>query len=310
MVSGRRRPRGHRLFSGHDGRSPFGLGIVRTFSGSNLFRGTDLSTQLHAVLSASGGMDSTSLLLHFLAADYRVHLVSFRYGQKHAIELEFLRSNLDYLQAKGFQLEWHLVDLAGLTPLFHSALIEGGAAVPEGHYEQENMRATVVPNRNAIFAAIAYSWALSLAQKNNSIVKFGLGVHSGDHAIYPDCRPEFFGRLLNAFAVGNWDSERVEAYLPYLHGDKVSILRDALMNCAKLGLDFDRIFASTLTSYSPGADGKSRGLTGSDVERILAFDEIGRADPLPYAHSWETVLEQAKKLRDEFGQNRPPGPAA
>ncbi|MEQ1906013.1 MAG: 7-cyano-7-deazaguanine synthase [Pirellulaceae bacterium] len=259
-----------------------------------------MSAKLHAVLSASGGMDSTSLLLHFLAAEYHVHLVSFRYGQKHVLELDFLRRNLEYLRTHGYELEWHVVDLAGVAPLFHSALIEGGEAVPVGHYEQDNMRATVVPNRNAIFASIAYAWALSLAQKNNSTVKFGLGVHSGDHAIYPDCRPEFFGKLLDAFAAGNWDSERVEAYLPYLHGDKASILRDAVTNCDKLELDFDRIFANTLTSYSPGADGRSAGLTGSDVERILAFDEIGRIDPLPYEHSWEIVLAQAKKLRDDF----------
>ena len=162
------------------------------------------------------------------------------------------------------------------------------------------MRATVVPNRNAIFASIAYAWALSLAQKQNTTVKFGLGVHSGDHAIYPDCRPEFFGKLLDAFAAGNWESERVQVYLPYLHGDKTSILRDAVMNCEKLKLDFDRIFANTLTSYSPEVDGRSAGLTGSDVERILAFDEIGRVDPLPYKQPWRIVLSQAKKLRDEF----------
>ena len=89
------------------------------------------------------------------------------------------------------------------------------------------MKHTVVPNRYAIFASILYGYALSIATKNDTSVKIGLGVHSGDHEIYPDCRPEFYDALEHAFKVGNWDSEKVSFYLPYLEGDKETILMDA-----------------------------------------------------------------------------------
>ncbi len=166
------------------------------------------------------------------------------------------------------------------------------------------MRSTVVPNRNAIFAAIAYAWALSLAEQSQQTVRFGLGVHSGDHAIYPDCRPEFFERLLATFAVGNWGSERVEAFLPYLHCDKADILRDALASCAKLDVDFDQIFRNSLTSYAPDERGESSGLTGSDVERILAFDAVGRVDPLAYHQPWSQIVARARELRRQHETER------
>lgn len=259
-----------------------------------------MSVNRIAVLSASGGLDSTSLLLNVLAAGYSPYLVSFRYGQKHVLELEFLGRNIDLLRDLGHQIEWRTVELADLAGMLHSSLIVGGSEVPEGYYEEPNMLSTVVPNRNAIFASIAYAWALSLSEQAQATVRFGLGVHSGDHAIYPDCRPEFFQKLLGALAVGNWGSERVEEYLPYLHLDKAAILQDALQSCQALGLDFDQIFRNTLTSYAPDATGRSAGLTGSDVERILAFDAIGRVDPLPYQQPWETVVAQAKSLRQKF----------
>lgn len=257
-----------------------------------------------AVLSASGGLDSTSLLLRLLADGCHPHLVSFRYGQKHALELEFLSRNVTLLRDRGFEIVWRTVDLSDIGPLLASSLIVGGPPVPEGYYEEPNMRSTVVPNRNAIFAAVAYAWALSLAEQSQQAVRFGLGVHSGDHAIYPDCRPEFFERLLGAFAVGNWGSERVEAFLPYLNCDKAAILRDALASCAALELDFDEIFRNTITSYAPDEQGRSSGLTGSDVERILAFDAVGRVDPLPYHQPWPQVVARARELRHQHLSNR------
>jgi 7-cyano-7-deazaguanine synthase len=253
-----------------------------------------------AVLSASGGLDSTSLLLNLLAEGFWPHLVSFRYGQKHALELDFLGRNIEALRALGHRIEWRTVDLSDLAGMLRSSLIVGGSEVPEGYYEEPNMLSTVVPNRNAIFASIAYAWALSLAEQERATVRLGLGVHSGDHAIYPDCRPEFFQKLIEALTLGNWGSERVEAYLPYLHLDKAAILRDAIQSCQTLGLDFDQIFRNTLTSYAPDGEGRSGGLTGSDVERILAFDSIGRIDPLPYLKPWEVVVAQAKDLRQKF----------
>ena len=99
----------------------------------------------------------------------------------------------------------------------------------------------------------------------------------------------------NAFSIGNWGSERIDFHLPYINGDKVFILRDSLKNCNKMKLDFDVVFGNTITSYNPDENGISSGKSGSDVERILAFDSIGRKDPIQYQDSWETVLSNAKK---------------
>ena len=149
-------------------------------------------------------------------------------------------------------------------------------SVPKGHYEEDNMKATVVPNRNAMFASLLYGTALSIANAQQTKVEVVLGVHSGDHVIYPDCRPEFYRALEHAFAIGNWDSERVSFTLPYLNEDKTSILRDAEVSSEKLNLEFNEVFKRTLTSYQPDDEGRSDGSTGSDVERILAFHALGR----------------------------------
>ncbi len=106
-------------------------------------------------------MDSTALLLHLLAQGREVFGLSFDYGQKHRIELARLLANLDYLRLHDFVVKWELLDVSKLGRLFHSALTSSNWEVPKGHYKQENMKQTVVPNRNAIFSSIAYGYALS-----------------------------------------------------------------------------------------------------------------------------------------------------
>ena len=180
----------------------------------------------------------------------------------------------------------------------------------EGHYEEEQMSYSS-PEPCAIFASILYGYALSISTKENIDVSIALGVHSGDHAIYPDCRPEFYDSIGESFALGNWDSERVSFNLPYIDGDKVTILRDALISCQKLGLDFDTVFANTNTSYNPDKQGRASGKSGADVERILAFHEIGRRDPVEYVDTWDVVLSGALKAQlrhyvmKENGTERP-----
>ena len=122
-----------------------------------------------------------------------------------------------------------------------------------------------------------------------------------DSSGYPDCRPEFYNALSTAFSIGNWDSQRVSFELPYIDGDKSTILKDALRSCEILDVDFDEILQSTITSYNPDELGRSSGKSGSDVERILAFHEIGRVDPIKYVESWESVLQNALRLKNEFG---------
>ena len=245
-------------------------------------------------------MDSTSLLLELLAQQRKVFGLSFDYGQKHRLELERLQDNLAYLSENGLHVDCQTIDMSKLGNLFHSALTDPDWQVPTGHYEQENMKQTVVPNRNAIFSSIAYGHALSIAIRDDAKVDLCLGVHSGDHAIYPDCRPEFYEALFKAFQIGNWESERVDLNLPYLNWDKVTILERADQAIKKLGLDFDTIFRNTCTSYQPDQTGKSHGLTGSDVERIMAFHKFGRPDPVSYVAPWEEIVRQAKKLEKRY----------
>ena len=252
---------------------------------------------MRAVMALSGGMDSTGLLIHLISKGYKVSCISYEYGQKHNIELQRAVASIEYLSQQGYEIEHQIADLSSAMGLFHSALTSDDIEIPEGHYEEEQMKATVVPNRNAIFASILYGYALSVALREDTDVIIALGVHSGDHAIYPDCRPEFYEAVGNAFAVGNWDSEKVSFHLPYIDGDKETILRDSLISCQKLGLDFDTVFANTNTSYNPDKDGRSSGTSGADVERILAFHAIGRKDPVEYVSSWEEVLEGALKAQ-------------
>ena len=252
-----------------------------------------------AVMALSGGMDSSALMLHLLREGYDVTAVSFDYGQKHRIELDRASDLVAYLADNGFTINHHQVDLKSAMAMFHSDLLTSGGDVPTGHYEETNMKSTVVPNRNAIFSSLLYGTGLSIATKKNCDVSIVLGVHSGDHAIYPDCRPEFYTALEHAFFVGNWDAERVTFNLPYLELDKSAILSDAKASINHLELNFEEVFARTITSYAPDNDGRSHGKTGSDIERILAFHAIGEKDPLEYVDSWEDVLEHALGVERE-----------
>jgi len=249
-----------------------------------------------AVMALSGGMDSTALLMHLLADGYSIDCISYNYGQKHSVELERAQLNIQYLAAEGFEIEHKIIDLSSAMGVFESSLIQGGEDIPEGHYEAEQMKSTVVPNRNAIFASILYGYALSIATRESCKVEIALGVHSGDHEIYPDCRPEFYHALEHAFAIGNWESENVSFTLPYLDGDKVSILKDAQRAITVLKLDFNLVFANTNTSYNPDEDGRSSGKSGADIERILAFHSLGLTDPVEYQTSWDDVLNNALQV--------------
>ena len=248
-------------------------------------------------MAFSGGMDSTGLLMRLLADGFKVSCVTYDYGQKHVIEIDRAINNIKYLISNDIEVEHKIANLSSVMGMFHSSLISGGEEIPKGHYEKEQMKSTVVPNRNAIFSSILYGYALSIALREDTEVKIALGVHSGDHAIYPDCRPEFYESLEESFALGNWNSERVSLHLPYIEGNKEFILRDALVSCKKLGLDFDTVFANTNTSYNPDKNGRSSGTSGADVERILAFHAVGREDPVEYVNSWKEVLSGALKSK-------------
>ena len=256
-----------------------------------------------AVLSLSGGMDSSTVLLHLLANDYEVTALSFDYGQKHNVELERAQQLIDYLKEKGYNVNYQKITLQGLVGLLNSNLVKGGDDVPEGHYEEENMKDTVVPNRNKIFSSIIQAVALSLATKDlgdgmmeKRDVAIAMGIHAGDHAIYPDCRQEFRDADYKAFLEGNWDADLVKYYTPYLEGDKYDILVDGEQACFKLGLDFDEVYKRTNTSYKPDAEGRSDYKSASSVERIEAFLKLNRKDPVEYIDGWETAKQHVIEI--------------
>ena len=254
-----------------------------------------------SVLSFSGGMDSTSLLLNLLRKNHHIHAISFKYGQKHEVEVKFAEKNISYLKNSGFKnkIIHKVFDISNILSNFNSSLIDKGQDVPEGYYESENMKSTFVPNRNAIFFSLIYGYAISIAKNYNDKISISLGAHSGDHAIYPDCRLDFFESLFNSFQIGNWNSDSVELYIPYINMDKKDILIDAEKSINKLKLDFNTIFKNTITSYSPNRRGISSGKTGSDIERILAFNSLNKKDPIQYQDSWEDVLNYALKIERE-----------
>jgi 7-cyano-7-deazaguanine synthase len=278
----------------------------------------------HVVVSLSGGMDSSTLLLRCLKEYDSVTAISFDYGQKHRVELERAQSLVNYLnftrlvEGKSKEaypmINYRQIQLNGLVDLLDSALVTGGEDVPEGHYAEDNMKATVVPNRNKIFASITQAVALSVANRTGETCDIAMGIHAGDHAIYPDCRQEFRDADDAAFRMGNWEAERVGYFTPYLEGDKFTILQDGEVLCKELGLDFDEVYSRTNTSYKPikmvyhdpvtfekfeewFSDYKS----ASSVERVEAFIKLGRPDPAPYADetgpvTWEHVVTEVTKV--------------
>ena len=290
----------------------------------------------HVVVSLSGGMDSSTLLLRCLKEYDTVTAISFDYGQKHRVELERAQSLVDYINKTAIldeesktveyphYVNYRQIQLNGLVDLLDSALVTGGDDVPEGHYAEDNMKATVVPNRNKIFASITQAVALSVAQKTEETCDIALGIHAGDHAIYPDCRQEFRDADDEAFRLGNWGAEKVGYFTPYLEGDKFTILQDGEVLCKELGLDFDEVYKRTNTSYKPiqleipmeisiapmqkeiqlvkkwYSDYKS----ASSVERIEAFIKLDRPDPVEYADetgpvSWEVAKSSVEKVLED-----------
>ncbi len=245
------------------------------------------------ILSFSGGIDSTSLLLNLLLKKETVYALTFNYGQKHKIEIEFAKRNISYLSDSGYEIKHKIINISDLVNILQSSLTNSEIEVPEGHYENKNMKSTFVPNRNAIFSSILYGYCISIYKQTNRPVSLSLGVHSGDHLIYPDCRPDFYKQIMKAFEIGNWDSKHINTYLPYINYSKAEIIRDGIDSCKKLNLDFNLIYRNTLTTYFPNSKGESNGKTGSDVERILAFNELEIEDPGMYTENWETLINYA-----------------
>jgi len=218
------------------------------------------------VAVVSGGLDSTVMAYALRAEGHRLHAISFDYGQRHRKELDCARDLAADLGAP-----WELVDLraAGITRLLAgSALTDESIEVPEGHYADESMRVTVVPNRNAVMLALACALAVSIGA---GAVAFA--VHAGDHPIYPDCRPEFVAAFEAMERVAMQGMVELRILAPFVQLTKEDIVR--------LGAGHDVPFERTWSCYKGGE--LHCGRCGTCHERREAFTLAGVADPTVYA---------------------------
>ena len=217
--------------------------------------------QSKTVLIYSGGIDSTVLLYDLLNSGHDVQALSVNYGQRHSKELDCAKSLCNQLN-----VEHHVADLTALNPLLSgSSLTSPHVQVPEGHYEDESMKATVVPNRNMILLSIATGWAMSTGASSVSYA-----AHSGDRAIYPDCREEFADAMNNVMEISGWD--------------KVSLNRSfsslTKADIVKLGDELNVPLGQTWSCYK--GQKLHCGMCGTCIERREAFQLAGVTDPTIY----------------------------
>jgi 7-cyano-7-deazaguanine synthase len=212
------------------------------------------------VVVFSGGMDSYTVLHKAVREGFEVLPLTFNYGQKHNKEIEYAKHACIALGVIP-----KIVDITAINQLLTGSSLTSDIEMPEGHYADDNMKSTVVPNRNMILLSLAVGYAVS-----SDANKVFYGAHAGDHEIYPDCRPEFVEKMNSVCAIANY--EPVEIVTPYLALNKTDILREGLA----MGLDYGR----TWTCYN-GRE-KACGKCGSCVERLEAFSENQMSDPLDY----------------------------
>jgi 7-cyano-7-deazaguanine synthase len=220
------------------------------------------------VIAVSGGMDSTTLLADVLHQGYEVHCCVFTYGSKHNYyENGAALDVINYYQNAGYPLSHHFFDLSNVFAPFNSDLLKTGGEIPEGHYNDSNMKSTVVPGRNLIFASILAGLAESVGAKY-----IMLGVHAGDHAIYPDCRFEFMESLKKTIELST--DGKVTVRYPYINMDKSGILAKGY------SLPVPVPYSLTRTCYKDQP--LSCGKCGSCVERLEAFENMEIKDPVQY----------------------------
>lgn len=213
---------------------------------------------MKVVAILSGGMDSTTLVYDLVSSGHEVFCISFNYGQKHIKELI-----ASMITTNKLQLPHEVVDLSSISHLINNSALTSNISVPEGHYTDDNMKATVVPNRNMIMLSIAAGYAINIGA-----VWVAYGAHAGDHTIYPDCRGDFVKAMNHAFSL--CDFKPLSLYVPYLNMHKGEV-------CAR-GAKLSVPYKDTWTCYK--GQEKPCGVCGSCVERAEAFDFANRKDPL------------------------------
>lgn len=213
----------------------------------------------NSLIILSGGMDSVTML-HEYATSIEL-AVTFNYGSNHNMrEIECAKQHCEQLG-----IEHIIIDLSFIGDYFHSSLLEGAEAVPEGEYDFDNMKSTVVPFRNGIMLAAAAGLA-----ESRGLTRVMIANHCGDHAIYPDCRASFIKAMSRAISEGTYDN--IMLYAPYTHLTKGQI--------ASRGKCLDIDYATTYSCYKGGE--YHCGVCGTCRERRQAFAEAGIDDPTVY----------------------------
>jgi 7-cyano-7-deazaguanine synthase len=226
-----------------------------------------------AVVIVSGGMDSVTLAYYVKSLGFDLHLISFNYGQRQVKELSFVPFHAKKLDAK-----WDLVSLATLKPLIaSSALTNSSIDVPLGHYAADNMKITVVPNRNAIMLSIG--WGIAITDGASMVAT---GVHWGDAAVYPDCRVEFVESLTKTLRIATegFCDPALEIAAPFVTKTKADI--------AKIGSDLNVDFAQTWSCYQGGMVHCSK--CGTCTERRESMMLAGIQDPTEYGISEDEFI--------------------
>lgn len=208
----------------------------------------------------SGGLDSTVALAHWLREGFELRPLSIHYGQRHSKELEYAKKICSH-----YKLQYRDVDLSSLQPLLQSSSQTGAHEVPDGHYAEKSMKITVVPNRNMMMLSVAMAWAIDM--KFDAV---SFAAHSGDHTIYPDCRPEFIEAVHRCAQLCDW--HQLQVLSPFVGKTKTQIVQR--------GVELDVPFELTWSCYK----GRERhcGKCGTCVERKEAFAKAGLKDPTDY----------------------------
>lgn len=233
---------------------------------------------MKAVVVCSGGMDSATLAWYYASKGYDLILVGFDYGQRHKKELNSLEKI-----AKALRCTFKIVDMTALKSLLHgSSLTSDEVAVPDGHYAEETMRITVVPNRNAIMLSIATGIAVA-----ESAEVVATGIHTGDHYIYPDCRPAFFEPLAQAFKAAT------QGHAPSNFKLEAPFINMLKSDIAQLGGELNVDYSVTWSCYKGGEI--HCGSCGTCFERREAFAVAGVPDPTKYEATpeYDNPLQEA-----------------
>lgn len=231
---------------------------------------------MNTLLVCSGGLDSVTLA-YKLATEHKLKsIISFNYNQKHSKELEFAEQC-----AQELNVDFKLIDITSLSTAFADTALTSSTNVPDGHYAQQTMKITEVPNRNAIFLSIAFAYAITIGA-----CEVAIAVHGGDHFIYPDCRPEF----LEAFNTMEYFSleGKVRLVAPYAQKTKGDIAHE--------GSIYKVPFEKTWSCYK-GQDTHC-GRCGTCVERREAFATAKIADPTIYSDN-DYWLEAIKEYNSQ-----------